>query len=87
MHKTFSVARGKLFSAPVNISPGYMCNILDLGCGTGIWSIDVAESARILPLASHPANRHCSQFPEGVRVRGVDLVLIQPPAYVSPVLT
>jgi len=43
MHKTFTVARGKLFSAPVNISPGYMCNILDLGCGTGIWSIDVAE--------------------------------------------
>lgn len=46
MHKTFSVARGKLFSAPVNIRPGYMCNILDLGCGTGIWSIDVAEFVR-----------------------------------------
>ena len=43
LHKTFTVARGKLFSAPVTISPGYMCNILDLGCGTGIWSIDVAE--------------------------------------------
>lgn len=56
MHKTLTVARGKLFSAPVNISPGYMCNVLDLGCGTGIWSIDVAEFVRSLLLTSHRTN-------------------------------
>jgi ubiquinone/menaquinone biosynthesis C-methylase UbiE len=44
MHKTFLVARNnRLFNAPVHIGPGYKCNILDLGCGTGIWSIEVAE--------------------------------------------
>lgn len=63
MHKTFTVARrGKLFTAPVRITPGYRCNILDLGCGTGIWAIDVADKYN----------------PEEVYVRGVDLALIQP---------
>lgn len=43
-HKLFSVMRkGKYFSAPLNISHGQRCNILDLGCGTGIWAIDTAE--------------------------------------------
>jgi ubiquinone/menaquinone biosynthesis C-methylase UbiE len=61
MHKTFTVARGRLFSAPINISPGYMCNILDLGCGTGIWSIDVAESVCVLaPECCDTANNYCA---------------------------
>jgi len=51
-HKTFTVARkGQLFSAPLNITPGRRCKILDLGCGTGIWSIDVAESVRLSPIS------------------------------------
>jgi ubiquinone/menaquinone biosynthesis C-methylase UbiE len=32
---------GELFSAQMIREPG---NILDLGCGTGIWAMDVAES-------------------------------------------
>ena len=43
-HKAFTVIRNnKLFSAPLNLVPGNVCDILDLGCGTGIWVIDVAE--------------------------------------------
>lgn len=41
-HQMFLVARGdKLYSAPI----GHLQNprILDLGCGTGIWGIDMAE--------------------------------------------
>ncbi|KAI9704062.1 MAG: hypothetical protein M1820_005684 [Bogoriella megaspora] len=40
-HKFFLVARrDSLHSAPV---PRHNARILDLGCGTGIWSIDMAE--------------------------------------------
>lgn len=59
MHKTFTVARrGKLFNAPVHIGPGYRCNILDLGCGTGIWAIDVAEFVSSPPSASTCTHIH-----------------------------
>ena len=42
-HKLFSVARkGAIHSAPV--IPGYdRTRILDLGTGTGIWAIEMAE--------------------------------------------
>ena len=57
MHKMFAVTRkGKLFSAPLNIAPGQRRNILDLGCGTGIWAIDVAESVCHYHEASQSAN-------------------------------
>ena len=43
-HKIFEVARkGKLHSAPVPIDSNSEPRILDLGCGTGIWAIDMAE--------------------------------------------
>ncbi|KAL2259660.1 hypothetical protein VTK26DRAFT_6568 [Humicola hyalothermophila] len=41
-HKIFLVARGgKLYSAPIDHLPAP--RILDLGCGTGIWGIDMAD--------------------------------------------
>lgn len=88
MHKTFTVARrGKLFTAPVRITPGYRCNILDLGCGTGIWAIDVAEfvpSSLLTLHFSYTKQPPPSKYnPEEVYVRGVDLALIQPQEYVS----
>jgi 2-polyprenyl-3-methyl-5-hydroxy-6-metoxy-1,4-benzoquinol methylase len=43
-HKIFEVARkGKLHSAPVHYDHNSELRILDLGCGTGIWAIDMAE--------------------------------------------
>lgn len=60
-HKVFILARnGQYLSAPLD-HPGEK-RILDLGCGTGIWAIDVAEQDAAQP----------------VFVRGVDLALIQP---------
>ena len=50
MHQLFKVARGKerrLLNAPFQAStssvPGDAPRILDLGCGTGIWLLDMAE--------------------------------------------
>lgn len=41
-HKLFLVARREnLHQAPIN--PNWQPRILDLGCGTGIWAIDMAE--------------------------------------------
>lgn len=43
-HKIFEVARrGLLHQAPFYINPHDPPRILDLGCGTGIWAIDMAE--------------------------------------------
>jgi 2-polyprenyl-3-methyl-5-hydroxy-6-metoxy-1,4-benzoquinol methylase len=43
-HKIFEVARkGKLHSAPLHVDPNGETRILDIGCGTGIWAIDMAE--------------------------------------------
>jgi ubiquinone/menaquinone biosynthesis C-methylase UbiE len=44
-HKFFEVARGhRLFNAPVILhNPKDPARILDVGCGTGIWAIDMAE--------------------------------------------
>jgi 2-polyprenyl-3-methyl-5-hydroxy-6-metoxy-1,4-benzoquinol methylase len=43
-HKIFEVARkGKLHSAPLHADPNGETRILDIGCGTGIWAIDMAE--------------------------------------------
>lgn len=45
LHKLFLVARReKLHSAPVPLNANWgPPRILDLGCGTGIWTIDMAE--------------------------------------------
>lgn len=43
-HKLFEVARkGQLHQAPIANNPYEPPRILDLGCGTGIWAIDMAE--------------------------------------------
>ena len=43
-HKLFDVARrGQLHQAPLALLPHDPPRILDLGCGTGIWAIDMAE--------------------------------------------
>jgi ubiquinone/menaquinone biosynthesis C-methylase UbiE len=45
-HKLFTVARrDQLHQAPVPTAPqhGEPPRILDVGCGTGIWAIDMAE--------------------------------------------
>jgi methylase of polypeptide subunit release factors len=43
-HKIMEVARrGKLHDAPFAANPLDPPRIMDLGCGTGIWAIDMAE--------------------------------------------
>jgi ubiquinone/menaquinone biosynthesis C-methylase UbiE len=43
-HKILEVARhGQLHQAPIYVNPNDPPRILDLGCGTGIWAIDMAE--------------------------------------------
>ena len=43
-HQFFAVARrGQLHQAPVPVEPHVQPRILDIGCGTGIWAIDMAE--------------------------------------------
>jgi methylase of polypeptide subunit release factors len=43
-HKIFEVARrGALHVTPIIESDHDRPRILDLGCGTGIWAIDMAE--------------------------------------------
>ena len=43
-HKIMEVARrGKLHDAPFTVNPHDPPRILDIGCGTGIWAIDMAE--------------------------------------------
>jgi len=38
----FTEARNKeLFCAPINITKPF--NVLDIGCGSGIWALDVVE--------------------------------------------
>lgn len=55
----FTLARsGQLFTVPLAAAPGKTVNILDLGCGTGIWAIDVAEfvfssSSHLLAYTDH----------------------------------
>ncbi|KAL1875318.1 hypothetical protein VTK73DRAFT_10155 [Phialemonium thermophilum] len=61
-HKFFTVARrGQIHSAPLfpNQAPH---RVLDLGCGTGIWAIDMAEK----------------YYDESIYVKGLDLILMQP---------
>jgi 2-polyprenyl-3-methyl-5-hydroxy-6-metoxy-1,4-benzoquinol methylase len=43
-HQFFAVARrGQLHQAPVPTQPNVQPRILDVGCGTGSWAIDMAE--------------------------------------------
>lgn len=55
-HKVFLVARGnKLFHAPVTRQNP---RIMDLGTGTGIWAINVAEEC-VLALPNEPLANIC----------------------------
>ena len=48
-HKFFSIARRDyLFNGPLACPPGERPEILDLGTGTGIWAIDMAEYVFVL---------------------------------------
>jgi SAM-dependent methyltransferase len=73
---------GELYNAPIKSSPQ---NILDLGTGTGIWAMDIAEYAKssILPLSIRarltPGDR---KFPTA-HVIGNDISPIQP-SWVAP---
>lgn len=50
-HKIMEVARrGKLHEAPIPVHSADPPRILDLGCGTGIWAIDMAEYVGHLPI-------------------------------------
>jgi methylase of polypeptide subunit release factors len=43
-HKIMEVARrGALHVAPIYVHPQDPPRIMDIGCGTGIWAIDMAE--------------------------------------------
>lgn len=79
-NKFFCVARrSKLHNAPLdpNAAPH---RILDLGCGTGIWAIDMAEYASALCPERSKANPHPRKYYDNaVRVKGIDLTLMQPP--------
>ena len=73
-HKIFTVVRGDvLHSAPIHNreSP----RILDLGCGTGIWGIGMAECVSLrFSLGSWPSNLTTprSKYPGGIHM-GLDL--------------
>jgi SAM-dependent methyltransferase len=62
-HQFFAVARrGQLHQAPVPTQPNVQPRILDVGCGTGIWAIDMADkylNAEVRP-RKLPAT-HCCQ--------------------------
>ncbi|KAK1767094.1 S-adenosyl-L-methionine-dependent methyltransferase [Phialemonium atrogriseum] len=61
-HKFFCVARrGELHTAPL-LPDQAPHRILDLGCGTGIWAIDMAEK----------------YYDNAAHVKGLDLTLMQP---------
>ncbi|KAF3921558.1 hypothetical protein AA313_de0203076 [Arthrobotrys entomopaga] len=66
LHKLYLVSRrNELHRAPISVTPYSQCRILDLGTGTGIWSIDMAEYVSF------------DKYPEA-EVIGVDLSPIQP---------
>jgi SAM-dependent methyltransferase len=51
--------------------------ILDLGCGTGIWCMDMADGSPPPPLHNHLPNKQFTEHP-GAEITGVDLSPIQP---------
>lgn len=68
-----------LHLAPIGPRPH---KILDVGTGTGIWAIDMAEyAARKTYQLFHVANRR-SQYPSA-EVTGIDLSPVQPKWYSS----
>ncbi|CAG8046333.1 unnamed protein product [Penicillium olsonii] len=69
---------GELYNAPVGQSPQ---NILDLGTGTGIWAMDIAEYVPSSPLSLYTLTPD-RKFP-GAHVIGNDISPIQP-SWVAP---
>lgn len=74
--------KGELYNAPISSSPQ---NILDLGTGTGIWAMDMAEYVdystlhRYIPAELIPDGR---KFPNA-HIIGNDISPIQP-SWVAP---
>lgn len=69
--------KGELFNAPIGSSPQ---NILDLGTGTGIWAMDIAEYVKPLNLhipAPESLTFNPRMFPSA-HVIGNDISPIQP---------
>lgn len=82
-HKFFSVARREvLHSAPY--TPNYDTHrILDIGTGTGIWAIDMAEFVPPHTPLLRTFTDASSKYQEA-EVTGFDISLIQPERYVFP---
>lgn len=88
-HKFFQVARRNLLHNvrfTENPNPNEGPRILDLGCGTGIWAIDMAEYAKTVLEIRGMADRRAKAnlprrkyFQDRAYVQGLDLSLIQPP--------
>ena len=71
---------GELYNAPITSSPQ---NILDLGTGTGIWAMDIAEYGTHPPsLYTARLNPDDRKFPNA-HVIGNDISPIQP-SWVAP---
>jgi len=73
---------GELYNAPIKKSPE---NILDLGTGTGIWALDIAEYVKVsMPHLCTPVNLISDnrKFPSA-HVIGNDISPIQP-SWVAP---
>lgn len=76
-HKLFLVVRReKLHSPHYTLRNERDTRILDLGCGTGIWAIDMAEYVKIVRNGGAVLT-FCSTYWHGT-VHGVDLEFIQP---------
>lgn len=58
--------------------------VLDIGCGTGSWSIDYGEPTRLPLFSLMAANALVADAHPEAEVTGVDLSLIQPTLWVLP---
>jgi len=80
-HLATLILEGKLTTAPIGKSPQ---RILDVGCGTGIWSIDAGNVIPFERSSEEPAvltNLSGDEWPSA-QVIGVDLSPTQPSLYV-----
>ncbi|KAF4946591.1 hypothetical protein FSARC_14164 [Fusarium sarcochroum] len=72
-HKFFLEARGRLFSAPIVKMPS---KIMDLGTGTGIWPIDVADlyiTAEVMAVDLNRIQPALLRIPENLVLKQFDI--------------
>lgn len=78
-HKLFSVARReKLHSPHYTIRDEHGVRIMDLGCGTGIWAIDMAEWVDLDRQYGMESADSLTRTYQKAKVHGIDLEFIQP---------